>query len=108
MLAAVIILLFAAAIVALYRHLAAKPSLLAVWRSAVTIGFLVGIARAVLACLGWYTVEHTGGPLQIPAFALAMLALPEALLFGSHKGTVPLQFYIRLGFLPICYIALAG
>jgi hypothetical protein len=30
-----------------------------------------------------------------------MLAWPEALLFGSHKATVPLQFYIQLGFLLI-------
>lgn len=93
------LLLFAAAIVGLYRHLAAKDSVLALWRSAVAIGSVVGIGRAMLACVGWYTVEHTGGPLQIPGFALAMLAWPEATVLGRHQGSVPLQFYLWLGLL---------
>ena len=72
----IIFLLFAAGSIVLYRHLAGKPSQRALWRSAVKVGFSVGIARAVLSCIGWYGVERTGGPLQIPAFALAMLAWP--------------------------------
>lgn len=101
MLIPVIVLTFGVATVALYRHLRAKRDVRALWRSSVTIGSSVGIARAVLACLGWYGVEHTGGPLQIPAFALAMLAWPEAIVFGRHQGPVPLRFYISLGFLLI-------
>src|SRR5574341_1278328 len=101
MAAPLIIFLFAAGIIGLYRHLAAKPSLRALWRSAVIIGFSVGVTRAVLTCVGWYTIERTGGPLQMPAFALAMLAWPEAALFGRHQGPVPLQFYFQLSLLLI-------
>lgn len=61
------------------------------------IGCSVGLVRGVLACVGWYTVEHTGGPLQIPAFALAMLAWPEGALFGPHRGATPMGFYQALG-----------
>jgi hypothetical protein len=101
MLIPLMVLAFAAVTVALYRYLRAKRDVRALWRSSVTIGFSVGIVRAVLACLGWYGVEHTGGPLQIPAFALAMLAWPEAIVFGRHQGPVPLHFYSFLGFLLI-------
>jgi hypothetical protein len=114
MLISIIIVVLVAVIISLYRYLTTKPSALSVWRSAITIGFSVGIARAALACLGWYTVAHTGGPLQISGFFLAMLAWPEAVVFGRHKGIVPLQFYIHLGFLLIvtslllcCALALA-
>lgn len=96
-----IIFLYAAGIIVLYRHLDAKPSRRALWRSAVRVGFSVGIARAVLSCIGWYAIERTGGPLQIPAFALAMLAWPEAVLFGRHRGPVPLQIYVQLSLLLI-------
>jgi hypothetical protein len=101
MAAPLIIVLCAPGIIGLYRYLAAKPNLGALWRSAVIIGFSVGVTRSVLSCVGWYTVERTGGPLQIPAFALAMLAWPEATLFGRHQGLVPLQFYLQLSFLLI-------
>jgi hypothetical protein len=101
MVAPVILVLFAVAISGLYRHLAAKSGRQALWRSAIAVGLSVGLVRAVLSCVGWYTVEHTGGPLQIPAFALAMLAWPEAVLFGRHKGLVPLQFYVQLSLLLI-------
>jgi hypothetical protein len=101
MLIPVLLLVFAALTVALYRYLRAKRDSRALWRSSVAIGSSVGIARAVLACLGWYGVEHSGGPLQIPAYALAMLAWPEAIVFGRHQGQVPLNFYISLGFLLI-------
>jgi hypothetical protein len=65
-------------------------------------------------CVGWYVVEHTGGPLQTPAFLLAMLSWPEAIIFGSHRGQAPLHFYFFLGSLLIatsllffCAVALA-
>ena len=97
-----VILLFVAAVAAvLFRYLRAKADVRALWRSSVVIGSSVGLARAVLACVGWYGVEHTGGPLQIPAFALAMLAWPEVVVFGRHQGPVSLHFYVSLGLLLI-------
>src|SRR5258708_19110083 len=99
MLISLVLLGFAAVTVVLYRYLRAKREAGALWRSSLTIGSSVGIARAVLACVGWYGVEHTGGPLQIPAFALAMLAWPEAIVFGRHRGPVPLSFYPLLALL---------
>jgi hypothetical protein len=114
MLILVVLLALAVLTVVLYRYLRAKRESRALWRSSVAIGASVGIARAVLACFGWYGVEHTGGPLQIPAYALAMLALPEAIVFGRHRGPLPLNGYISLGFLLIvstlllvCGVALA-
>jgi hypothetical protein len=101
MLISLVLLGFAAVTVVLYRYLRAKRDAGALWRSSLTIGSSVGIARAVLACVGWYGVEHTGGPLQIPAFALAMLSWPEAIVFGRHQGPVPLHFYVFLGLLLI-------
>src|SRR5712692_2863135 len=94
-----LVVLFGLATVTLYRYLARRPNPRALWQSTVAIGIVVGIARAVLAGLGWYVVEHTGGPLQIPAFALAMLALPEAAVFGRHRGPVPPALYVSLGLL---------
>src|SRR5712664_1109040 len=99
MLISLVLLGFAAVTVVLYRYLRAKREAGALWRSSLTIGSSVGIMRAVLACVGWYGVEHTGGPLQIPAFALAMLAWPEAIVFGRHRGPVPLSFYPLLALL---------
>src|SRR5688572_31712833 len=96
MLLPVMVLAFAAVTVVLYRYLRAKRDARALWRSTVTLGVSVGVARAALACAGWYGVEHTGGPLQIPAYFLAMLALPEAIVFGRHQGPVPLHIYISL------------
>jgi len=93
MLIPVTVLLCSGAIVLLYRFFNTRRGARALWRSSVAIGFSVGITRAVLACVGWYGVEHAGGPLQIPAFALAMLAWPEAIVFGRHRGPVPLSFY---------------
>jgi|SRR6184192_1633646 len=114
MLILVFLLACLALTIVLYRYFQTKSDSRALWRSSVAIGSTVGVARAVLACVGWYGVEHTGGPLQIPAYALAMLALPEAIVFGRHQGPVPLNFYISLGFLLIasslllvCGVALA-
>src|SRR5882672_11338927 len=99
MLILLFLLAFATLTVVLYRQFRAKRDSRTLWRSSVAIGLSVGIARAVLACIGWYGVEHTGGPLQIPAYALALLALPEAIVFGRHQGPVPLNGHISLGFL---------
>jgi len=94
-------LLVPVAMVTLYRYFVRKRDGRARWHSAAAIGASVGITRAILACTGWYVVEHTGGPLQIPAFALAMLAWPEAIVFGGHRGPVPLGFYPVLALLLI-------
>jgi len=114
MLIPIFLLAVAAFTVVLFRYFRAKSDSRALWRSSVAIGSSVGIARAVLACAGWYGVEHTGGPLQIPAYVLAMLALPEAIVFGRHQGPVPLIVYISLALLLIasslllvCAVALA-
>jgi hypothetical protein len=101
MLIPIILLVLAVVAVVLSRYLRARSDAGALWRSTVTIGSSVGIVRAVLACIGWYGVEHTGGPLQIPAFALAMLAWPEAIVFGPHRGPAPVHFYGLLGLLLI-------
>jgi hypothetical protein len=85
--------------VALYRHLARKHDVAALWRSSVMIGCCVGIVRGVLASFGCYTVEHTSGPLQIPAFALAMLAWPEAAMLGRLRGPTPMSFFPTLAIL---------
>jgi hypothetical protein len=101
MLIPIIPLLVAAAILMLSRHVMMKPGTRALWRSSVAMGSWVGVMRAGLACLGWYGVEHTGGPLQSPAFALALLAWPEGLVLGrgGHRGPVPLRFYPALALL---------
>lgn len=96
MLTPLILLVFAAATFALYRYLRKKPDARALWRASITIGLSVGIVRAVLACVGWYVVEHTGGPLQTPAFLLALLSWPEAIIFSRHRGVAPLHFYLSL------------
>jgi hypothetical protein len=98
-----ILVVFAAAIAGLYWHLRKQPDRRSLWRRTLQIGLGVGLARAGLASWGWYTVEHTGGPLQIPAFALAMLAWPEAALFLAERRTtaVPPEFYVQLSVLLI-------
>ena len=85
----------------LYVHLGRETDLRRRWRSAVRIGATVGIVRAVGASVGWYVVEHTGGPWQIPAFALALLAWPEGAMLGRHRGPAPPTFFIVLGLLLI-------
>lgn len=95
-------LLYAAAILILYRYLS-KRSERALWRSSVAVGTAAGTMRGLLACLGYYVVEHTGGWLQIPALLLAMLAWPDAILLasGRHPGPTPWSFYLKLALLLI-------
>jgi hypothetical protein len=93
----VILVLFGAAIAVLYAHLREQTTRQSLWRSTFRIGLAIGVARAALASWGWYIVEHTGGPLQIPAFALAMLAWPEgAILSVTRIGATPPGFYVSL------------
>jgi hypothetical protein len=96
-----ILVVFAAAIAGVYWHLGKQPDRRSLLRRTLQIGLVVGLARAALASWGWYTVEHTGGPLQIPAFALAMLAWPEAAIFLAERRTTPVppEFYVRLSVL---------
>ena len=93
MLTAIVVLMWSAAMFALYRHLVTMRDGGTLWRRSVAIGLSVGLLRGGLASAGWYGVEHTGGPLQIPAFALAMLAWPEAALFARHRGPTQLSVY---------------
>ena len=81
----------------LYARLARAHDERRLWRAAIAIGLIVGVIRGVLAPLGWYVVEHTGGPLQIPAFLLAMLAWPEGAVFRGHRGPASVGFLIALG-----------
>ncbi|HEX9892316.1 MAG TPA: hypothetical protein VGA78_00270 [Gemmatimonadales bacterium] len=86
----------------LYGQLRQRPDRRSLWRGALRIGLGVGVARAVLASLGWYVVEHDGGPLQIPGFALAMAAWPEAVILSERRVTpVPPAFYGSLSLLLI-------
>jgi hypothetical protein len=96
MLVFIVVLLWTAMVIALFRYLAAKRGRRALWRSVIALGLTAGLLRGGLASVGWYAVEHTGGPFQVPAFALAMLAWPEAALFGRHRGFTPLTFYPML------------
>ena len=87
----------AALAAALYLYLRKPPTRRKRWRTALAIGVGVGLVRAVLASTGWYVVEHTGGSLQIPAFALAMLGWPEAIFLGAEHGArAPTGFYLGL------------
>ena len=99
MLLPVIALCLPICLIALYRYLARKHAARALWRSSLTVSVTVGLLRGVLAGVGWYVVEHTGGPLQIPAFVLAMLAWPEAVVLGRHQGPTPMRFYPVLALL---------
>src|SRR5438552_1255875 len=101
MLTPVFVLFVAALATLLFRYLRAKADNRTLWCSTVWFGCSVGSARAMLACIGWYGLQHTGGPLQIPALALAVLALPEAVVFGRQRGAVSVQLYIALGLLLI-------
>ena len=95
-----VLILFAVAIAVLYSHLRRQPDRRSLWRTTLWIGLGVGATRAALASLGWYVVEHAGGPHQIPGFALAMMAWPEAAVFTRSRLTpAPPEFYVFLSFL---------
>ena len=92
-----VVILFAVAIAVLYSHLRRQPDRRSLWRTTLRIGLGIGITRAVLASLGWYVVEHTGGPLQVPGFAFAMMAWPEGAVLTTKRFTpAPPEFYVYL------------
>ena len=94
---AVLILL---AVLLLHSLMRKQPDRRSLWRTALYVGVGTGVARAALASLGWYMIERTGGPLQIPAFALAMMAWPEGAMLDERRLTpVPPAFYIQLSVL---------
>jgi hypothetical protein len=84
-------------VVILYWAITRQPRRQSAWRTALHLGLPAGIVRASLACGGWYVVEHTGGPLQIPAYVLAMFSWPEAaLLPRSGPMVTPAGTYVLL------------
>ncbi|MGE5833587.1 MAG: hypothetical protein ACM4AI_03840 [Acidobacteriota bacterium] len=92
----------AGAMALVYVYLKRQPNPQSLWRRAVAIGVGLGVLRAMLASFGWYTLEHTGGPLQIPAYALTMLALPEAVIMSGRRTTPqPPEFFLWLSLLLI-------
>ena len=107
MVLAAILLACAATIVCLYVFLKSRERT-RVFRTAVYLGCALGTLRAALASLGWYVVEHTGGPLQIPAYVLAMLAWPEAALLSTRRtAAAPFAFYVQLSVLLVITTVLA-
>jgi hypothetical protein len=102
MIAIAVLILLAALLAALYTLMRKQPDRRSLWRTALYVGVGTGVARAVFASLGWYMIERTGGPLQIPAFAMAMMAWPEGAMLDERRLTpVPLAFYIQLSVLLI-------
>jgi bacteriorhodopsin len=96
------LILLAALLAALYSMMRRQPDRRSLWRTALYVGAGTGVARAALASLGWYMIERTGGPLQIPAFAMAMMAWPEGVMLDERRLTpVPPAFYIQLSVLLI-------
>jgi hypothetical protein len=86
---------------ALYRFFATRAPAGRSWRSAIAVGIALGSARAALSGLGFYGVEHTGGPLQVPAFALALVGWPELVLLGRHSGRAQPALYVMMALLLI-------
>lgn len=102
MVALTVLILLAAVIAGLYSIMRRQPDRRSLWRTALYVGIGTGIARASLATLGWYLVERTGGPLQIPAFALVMMAWPEGAILAERRFTpAPPAFYLQLSLLLI-------
>lgn len=97
MTAMIVLGLLAAVIAGIYWLMRKQPDRRSLWRTALYVGAGTGLTRAVLASLGWYMVEHTGGSLQIPAFALAMMAWPEGAMLDERRlAPASLVFYVQL------------
>lgn len=77
---------------ALFWYLRTRVGARSRYRAALAIGTIIGLTRGALSGLGFYGVTHTGGPLQIPAFALTMLSLPEAALILDGGGLTLYRF----------------
>jgi hypothetical protein len=90
-------LVFGAAVALLFVWFRRIENSRTLWRTAIFVGLVVGLARASLACVGWYVVERTGGTAQIPGFLLAMLSWPEAVILPRHRtGVTPMSTYAQL------------
>jgi len=85
-----------AVIFALYRWVASGAPIPRSAASVITVGIALGTIRAALTGIGFYGVEHTAGPLQGPAFAMALAGWPEIALLGSHRGVATPAFYCRM------------
>lgn len=102
MLALLAVAVMAAATYALFRYSGRHQNRSRVVRRALYAGGAVGLCRGIVASAGWYVVEHAGGPIQAPAYALAMLAWPEAAVFAERRTTPsPPEFYPQLSLLLI-------
>jgi hypothetical protein len=98
--ALIILVALTLVIAAMYGLMRRQPDRRSLWRMALYVGAGTGLVRAVLSSLGWYVIERTGGPLQIPALALVMMAWPEAVILAERRTTpVPPAFYLRLSLL---------
>lgn len=87
---------------AMYSRMRGQPDRRSLWRLTLFLGLGTGVLRAGLSSIGWYVVEHDGGPLQVPAFALAMMAWPEAVVLAERRTTpAPPFFYVQLSLLLI-------
>ena len=97
MIALIALVVVTLVIVGMYKLMRRLPDRRSLWRTALIVGVGTGVLRAVLSSLGWYIVEHTGGPLQIPGFAMAMMAWPEAALLAERRmAPAPPSFYFQL------------
>jgi hypothetical protein len=100
MIASIALVVVTLVIAALYWLMRGQPNRRSLWRTALIVGVGTGVLRAALSAFGWYVVEHTGGPLQIPGFAMAMMAWPEAALLAERRlSPAPLSFYFQLSLL---------
>jgi hypothetical protein len=92
-----LLVVFGAVAFVLFRWFRNRPSTASTWRGVMLLGLAIGLTRATLASFGWYVVEHTGGPAQVPAFLLVMLAWPEAVFLPRvpPSGT-PVSAYMSL------------
>jgi hypothetical protein len=92
-----LLLFFGALAFVVFYWFRRRPSTSSAWRAAILLGFGIGLTRATLASFGWYVVEHTGGPTQVPAFLLVMFAWPEAVFLPrSPPSGTPVGTYVSL------------
>jgi len=56
------------------------------WRTAARLALALAASRTGCALLGGFILENTSSWIQIPAYFLAMLALPEAALASALIG----------------------
>lgn len=100
MIAPIALVVVALVIAGMYWLMRRQPDRRSLWRTALIVGVGTGVLRAALSSFGWYVVEHTGGSLQIPGFAMAMMAWPEAALLAERRvGPAPPSFYFELSLL---------